>query len=195
MGGLEVTYKGHKVDNLTVSKILFWNNGYDTIDSADIVSTDPLRIDSVNQILDAVIIKTNNSSNQIIAAIGVDGASVNIAFDYLDKNDGAIIQVVHAGKSSNDLSLKGKLKGSPIRFYQSNNRRVTEITTFLLGLMFTAFFIILYLQSNIRLPAGWLITTGSVLALLFVLYTSGFSKKLDRLLPNRLPPDFKDAIE
>src|SRR6266498_2492258 len=170
MSGLEVIYKGHKVDNLTVSKVLFWNDGYDTIESEDIVSTDPLRIDSVSQILDGTVIKANNPSNQIIATVAANGASVHIAFDYLDKNDGAIIQVVHTGKSSSDLTLKGKLKGSSIHFYLSKSRRVTEITTVLLGLMFTAFFVILYLQSSIHLSARWLISTGTVLAMLFVLY-------------------------
>jgi hypothetical protein len=195
MSGLEVSFKGKKVDNLTVSKILFWNDGSDTIEKGDIVSTDPLRIESKYRILDAAIIKTNNPSNQVSVLLEKGGSSAKVTFDYLDKNNGALIQIIHTGKSSKDISITGKLKGSVIRFYLSKNGRATEVITFLLGIMFIAFFVTVFLQSTFDLAAGWLISIGSLLALLFILYISGITKKLNRLIPNRLPNDFKDAFE
>jgi hypothetical protein len=32
-------------------------------------------------------------------------------FEYLDKNDGAILQIVHTGKSSADIKIGGTIKG------------------------------------------------------------------------------------
>jgi hypothetical protein len=41
---LHVSYRGVDVENLTVSKILVWNEGRETIDRDDIAPADPLRV-------------------------------------------------------------------------------------------------------------------------------------------------------
>ena len=33
-------------------------------------------------------------------------------FDYLDKDDGGVIQIVHTGKSSDDVNVEGAIKGA-----------------------------------------------------------------------------------
>jgi hypothetical protein len=46
VGGLEIQYVGEKVRDLSVSKMVFWNHGGLTINSEDLVRTDPLRIET-----------------------------------------------------------------------------------------------------------------------------------------------------
>jgi hypothetical protein len=56
---LQVLYKGDAVENLSVTKALFWNAGAETIEGGDIASGDPLRIETIDdiRILDAVLLR------------------------------------------------------------------------------------------------------------------------------------------
>src|SRR5438477_11312597 len=53
--GVEISYNGQKVENLVISRILFWNNGSETIDSQDIALANPPAIVGVDgvKLLDA----------------------------------------------------------------------------------------------------------------------------------------------
>ncbi len=110
--GLEILYKGQLVRNLSVSKIIFWNNGSETIDKEDIVQANPLRIvgkDGVS-ILDAKIVAENNKASLFTCYLDDEG-KLRITFDYLDKDHGAVIQLTHTGLSSKDLVVEGQIKG------------------------------------------------------------------------------------
>jgi hypothetical protein len=50
MSGLNISYSGQKVENLTVSQIIFWNRGSEIINKDDIVISEPLRIESLANI-------------------------------------------------------------------------------------------------------------------------------------------------
>lgn len=109
---LNISYKDHKVENLTVSKILFYNRGAETIKAEDLETINHLGISSqVCDILDGSILQVNNLSNNLRVHYHKDSKSVFINFDYLDQNQGAVIQVVHTGLSSNDINLLGDIKG------------------------------------------------------------------------------------
>ncbi|MDD5447112.1 MAG: hypothetical protein PHY36_04435 [Methanocellales archaeon] len=111
---LQMLYSGQEIENLTATKIAFWNKGRDTINSQDIASADPLIISIKDgyKILDAKIIYTKNTANQFSVIPSDDRSYVKMHFDYLDKDDGAIIQILHTGKSSKDIEFCGKIKGS-----------------------------------------------------------------------------------
>lgn len=113
MTGLTVNYKTEIVNNLSITKIAFWNQGRETIKRNDIPEGDPLRISIKNgiKILDAEVISSNNPANKFqISSIDND-SSVRIFFDYLDKNQGGVIQIIHTGTTSNDLSIEGTVMG------------------------------------------------------------------------------------
>ena len=94
---LTVAYEDSKVENFTVSKILFYNRGRETITKQDTDTINPISIVSYEyDILDASILQVNKQSNNFKIDIE-DLDIVNITFDYLDKNQGAVIQVVHTG--------------------------------------------------------------------------------------------------
>ena len=113
---LEILYGKEKVENLTVSRIIFWNNGAETLERNHIVLANPLRI-SVKQgvkILDAEVLVSNNPHSDFSLIKSNDELSARIEFEYLDKNDGAVIQIVHTGVSSIDIGINGSIKGVKI---------------------------------------------------------------------------------
>ena len=104
---MTVNYKEEKVENFTVSKILFYNRGRETINKQDITTISPLRVSSGNyHILDASILQVNKTSNNFKINLDREKENVYLDFDYLDKNQGAVIQVVHTGLSSDDFKRK-----------------------------------------------------------------------------------------
>lgn len=110
---LELLHSGKRIENLTVTKILFWNGGRETISSGDVPATAPLEFianDNV-QILDAKILEQKNSASDFEVLISEDRSRVSLIFDYLDKGDGCVIQLLHTGKSSKDIRMRGKIKG------------------------------------------------------------------------------------
>lgn len=111
---LEMTYAGKRISNLTVTKLLFWNNGKDTINGRDIASADPLmvKVKDEYKILDSSLLYTKNDANQFSIRHSDDGSHVLIQFDYLDQGEGGVIQLLHTGKSSGDIEVCGSIKGA-----------------------------------------------------------------------------------
>ena len=122
ISGLGVTYKGIKVQNLTVTRILFWNDGSDTIDNNDLVIANPLRIVGKEDctILSVNVLESNNPSSKFSARLNKKENCVTIDFDYLDRNQGAVVQVFHSGKNSTGISIVGDIKGAKIQSYKRN---------------------------------------------------------------------------
>lgn len=105
---LKILYDEKLINNLTITIITFWNGSFPTINETDIIKADPLSICITNgKILDISVIAGDNTSNRIKIN------STLILFDYLDKNEGGIIQVIHTG-NSNSITLSKKIKGGRI---------------------------------------------------------------------------------
>lgn len=111
---LEVTFKGHRVETLSVGRFLFWNRGNETIDGQDIARVNPLRIVPAGggQILDAKLLTANNPSSQFSATLAPDGNAVTLLFDYLDQAQGALLQIAHTGSAASGIALVGDIKGA-----------------------------------------------------------------------------------
>jgi hypothetical protein len=131
MNGLEISYKDRKIENLSASKIVFWNKGTETIDNQDIIKQDPLRIECSenNHILEATVIGSNKLANQLSLEVRDSGKAAYLTFEYLDKNNGGIFQIIHTGISSNDIFFKGELKGAVIQVYK--NSQTNRVQNFL----------------------------------------------------------------
>ncbi len=90
---LKITYEGETVDTMYQTQIYLWNSGNQTIDKSDVV--EPISVKMSNgKILD--ISFSAISRNQ--CGINYDPITIEeskITFDFLDKNDGAYIDVLH----------------------------------------------------------------------------------------------------
>jgi hypothetical protein len=109
-----VTYHGHPVENLTVTRLVFWNAGREPIHQTDIPSKYPCRISvpKGNRILGVKTRFVKNPANLFSCILSADGSNADIKFEYLGKDDGGILDVIHTGKSDSDLHLESLFKGS-----------------------------------------------------------------------------------
>ena len=125
LANLQILYSGKGIESLTVSKIAFWNDGRQTIDNRDVAKADPLRIvlKEPYDILDVSVIYEKNEANRFCVLSSKVERSVNISFDFLDKHEGGVIQLIHTGRGSSDIEMLGIVKGfgkpRPRRYYQS----------------------------------------------------------------------------
>lgn len=121
---VKVLYNDQLVDNLTVSRIIFWNRGSLTIDSQDIQTKNRLRIITVNGalLLDVSVSSQNNLSNQVSVDFSEIDNCAYINFDYLDKDNGVNIQVIHTGISNDDILLSGDIKGAKLTKVQNDRK-------------------------------------------------------------------------
>ncbi len=112
--GVDVLYKGDKIENLSVSDFVFWNDGKQTITSADVREFDPLRIEATEQttILDATLLEANYPPNQLSIHLNPDGSKAAIEFVDLDYLQGGVIRVVHTGISHSSLIMRGSVHGA-----------------------------------------------------------------------------------
>jgi hypothetical protein len=110
---LTIRYKDKEIENLSVSKVLFWNNGNETIDRDDILTAFPLHIFAVDdvEILDVKVLDSNNVASRFTSSLSEDGKSAYLSFDYLDSQQGAVIQVIHTGTSPLSVYIHGHVKG------------------------------------------------------------------------------------
>ncbi|MFA4824965.1 MAG: hypothetical protein WC593_07370 [Methanoregula sp.] len=116
--GLNILYNGETIQNLSSTIIRFWNNGNDRIDKTDISTIDPLRIQAKEnvKIFIVAVNKYSNFANALVVSPVFDNKYSNISFDYLSKEDGAEIIVIHSGKIAEDIEIKGTIKdaNSPV---------------------------------------------------------------------------------
>jgi hypothetical protein len=80
---LTITYKDQKIGNLTVSKILFFNRGNETITKQDLMTIHHLGINSDGKVLNARVIEGNYLPNNIKLQHQNNSKNVYIDFDYL----------------------------------------------------------------------------------------------------------------
>jgi hypothetical protein len=112
---LDVLFRGERVENLSISRIAFWNHGSDTINAADIPTKSPLQITVKDiRLLDIRILQTNHDSCNFSVELDKNGTSARIGFDYCDRGQGVVLQVVHTGTGATDIVLEGKVKGAPL---------------------------------------------------------------------------------
>jgi hypothetical protein len=190
---LEVFYAQNKVENLTVSKFLFWNAGSETIERQHIVTANPLRILGAEgvKLLDVEILAQNNRFSDFAASLSEDNLSVFLAFEYLDRGHGAVLQVTHTGLSSDDIQVEGSIKGvgsvkkkrvksillplpTPVSFdkkIRAPIRRRLSIAVFLMGSVSMTIFAYAIVAPRYLTRPAWETVLMGVYVFLFLLYS------------------------
>ncbi|MDB4869720.1 MAG: hypothetical protein JWL97_724 [Gemmatimonadales bacterium] len=112
--GIEFVFRGSTVPKVTLSRIALWNIGNTTIRRDQIVGNDPLRIalGDNGSVLETSVLAFSRKANDVTCFTRAQTVGeVECTFDYLDPNDGALIQIIHTG--TNSLSVLGTLRGVP----------------------------------------------------------------------------------
>jgi len=116
LDGLQLHYRGQPQSRITVTKIVFWNEGRETIDKNNLVIADPIRIICpINiDVLNIQITNFSSSTNAIKLGLPSNSdeyQSYPIEFEYLDYREYFVIQIVHNGDDSQSFCITGKIKG------------------------------------------------------------------------------------
>jgi hypothetical protein len=112
---VEIYFKNQKVPLIARSRVVLWNSGTQTIRSADIVSDDPIRVvvSQESQVLQArVIASTRPVVKFHVRLQPCVSNSVVCEFDFLDPDDGAIIEILHTDEA-NYPNILGTIRGMP----------------------------------------------------------------------------------
>jgi hypothetical protein len=130
--GLTIKFFEKNINELTVTKIVFWNNGTETINANDIPTNDKFSIIIANDydILDVSIINIINITNDINFFISENGKEININFEYLDKSDGFILQILHTGTCSENFVINGTIKSFGKIFKGKYNKYYKKFSIF-----------------------------------------------------------------
>lgn len=112
VGGLEVRFKGTVVPRLTRTRMALWNPRWAIVDGGDIAESDPLRIGlRAAEILDVRVAAETRSA--IRFSVDVRDGSCFINFDFLDRHDGVILDLLHTASEKDRPSIQGTVKGLP----------------------------------------------------------------------------------
>jgi hypothetical protein len=112
--GLSIKYGDESIEALSVSKIVFWNAGSETIRGDDIADADPLAILLPNnaRLLDASITATNSKPSRFRLYTKPEINGSFLTFDFLDRNNGVVVQLIHTGVMANDINIAGTIMGA-----------------------------------------------------------------------------------
>ena len=149
--------------------------------------------------------------------MSADQKSVCLKFDFLDKNDGLVCQLIHDGRKSNDLRLMGSIKGAKFKngigarrifsskefprllsllpYFDPENKQHIRLLNraFLSATRLTMFSYPLLLWSIVGLEANknginWIFNEGLALLIMGILMTLGSVYFGYALVQRRVPP-------
>jgi hypothetical protein len=156
--GIQISIDGKVIKNLTVTIMAIWNSGHSVIDSTDIPNKNPLGIkllSSENEIISARILHQTNIGNDSYVSIRED-KTLLIGFEYLGKDDGFILQILHTEDAINESNILGEIKGIG-KFsdnYNINNKNINNRTILIVFsiVLYIIIFIIIFktTQTNIE---------------------------------------------
>lgn len=107
---LDIFFQGKKVERFNKTRIYIWNSGNQTIYKKDIENIDPpkLCISDKAEILQISIV--NMTREVINANIDCGKNDFFLVFDFLDTNDGLVLELLHTGEEV-DINFSGTIIG------------------------------------------------------------------------------------
>jgi hypothetical protein len=163
--GLEILYGGKKIQNLHSTKFTLWNGG-ESISEQDVAPADPIRIvlGENAQLLSAKLRHVVNPTNNFAVIPNAEQNTVDVTFDYFDKNEGMTLLIYHTGDRDN-VHIKGTIKGvGPLRQFSPQRKdylasKVSSPMSFVIDkipfqtLKIAAFIPVMFASIPIILPA------------------------------------------
>ncbi len=204
--GLKISYLDEEIPNVTITKVIIWNEGKETIDGSDIAPKDPLVIKALNdvRILNHNIIYVKNESNAIRLTKTINNKELKIDFDYLDYEEGVIIQILHTGDSTNAIDVEGSIKGfGKVKVANKRKKRKTIISrngfkildkasNFLTMIIFIIIDVFLVLLSVFSIDTYGLFTFETIGSMFMTIITGAVGYTFYKLIRKQVPRGFED---
>lgn len=160
---LSILYDGKTVSNLCVSKYCIWNSGNRTLNRSDVVQTKEITIATIedNKILEASILSITEETNNFTLE-KIDEQTVRVLFDYVDRKDGVVIQVVHTGETR-ALRISCKIKGGKdLRTHSLESNKKITMSRKLMAIASLLFSFFVTITSSLVLSVDALIKNGFI---------------------------------
>lgn len=111
---VSVQFGGEPVPRISLTNIVFWNNGSSTIKGADISQDDPIIFEfKSGDILKTEIVRcTRDAVNASTSICDHNNSKLQIAFAFLDADDGFLIRVLHTSNNT-EPEFSGTIMGIP----------------------------------------------------------------------------------
>ncbi|MFA4849468.1 MAG: hypothetical protein WC626_07050 [Methanoregula sp.] len=176
---LKISYIGEPITNLSSTCITLWNAGNIRINNDDIPKNTPVWIMPKNDVkiyrLSLINVKPENAFRTFLnPSPTAPHTKFYFTFEYLGKNEGQKIQLIHSGKSSDDIDFFGKTKDSgnfvDVSNQERNGEKFYQIGAVFGSILITAF--IVYLSTIIPLTPflDFLHTSNLAIGSLFALF-------------------------
>lgn len=112
----QITYKGHPIERLAITKLVFWNAGSETITSSDVPAAAPFQIalSEDAEFLSYSLEFVKRNSNAISMTLDDSKKNLLVEFDYLDKDDGFVVELLHTGLNDNAIKMQAIFKGAQV---------------------------------------------------------------------------------
>ncbi|MDD5394366.1 MAG: hypothetical protein PHE17_15230 [Thiothrix sp.] len=178
--GLELIWKGVRVDNVYFSDISIWNGGSEFIDKGRMSKTDPIRITFSKdiQVISAKVNAVSRGSLKLKTIIDEENNNILIDFegdDALEKEDGGSISVFYTGSAEPSFDVKGRIKGVPEGFKSASSIKVNLAQVVLNSLFFLISLFVLGFSLWALFYAFRDRATGSFLSWVFIFLLTMFS--------------------
>ena len=192
---IELLHSGENIENLTITKVIFWNRGNEPIRKDDIAVADPIKIavGSKYEIFEAEILNDRANGANRFKLVKNGNKSTIIAFDFISHGEGVAVQIAHSGLSSEDVTITGTIIGvgkPKEESYDSDQTSMEHSCLFMMVLSLG----ILFFECKKYIDAGgdYTINIGSLgfglFLFIFFLYTYNLIKS------HSLPKQFKSFI-
>lgn len=114
------------VSDIYIARFAIWNSGTKYINDFDMAPKGPIRImaQSNTKVLDARVITITDEYNNI-QCVKENDKNVLVSFDFLNRGDGAIVEVAYSGEAK-DIFLSGRIKGGKIKSSNSVIERLAK---------------------------------------------------------------------
>lgn len=113
---LSIKFKGYgeAFETVSVAHIFVWGKTY--IDKKDISNNTPLKIEmkGTAKVLSCPIVYSTDGVEKVEVTRTNERDSARIQFDYINRDEGFIVELLHTGDSTSSLDLSGKVKNGQL---------------------------------------------------------------------------------
>lgn len=106
---IQILYEGKPVDQISGTRVLFWNAGRDPIRQEDIAKPFSLRLARGTRILRHQVLQVSREEIAFQTIYQEDEGRVVFDFLFLGHADGAYLEIIHAGPPQLDIEVNGAL--------------------------------------------------------------------------------------
>jgi len=182
---------GGVVENLTSTKVLFFNWGREAIRRGDIVKDHPITIRVKNEALVlGVALLYSKEANHFTVTRSADRSHATITFEFLDHLDGAVIEIIHTGVCNDDVTVEGLVinAGTPMKLGVGTDPLLVSLTSVFWGLGAVSSMILIGAQTKTQ--------AVTIICSVLLVFSVGFlswrvRRNLTRIVPHRPSGSFE----